>query len=61
MLRDINHILKNIENQKNGLKGDLVLDARRKEAFYGETLEPLPMPIGHMPYSKSLPLSQLID
>ncbi|CAD8147939.1 unnamed protein product [Paramecium octaurelia] len=62
MLRQLDFILKNIENQNKGKRGDQVLDARPAPRFNGEVPEPRPgLSSGHMPYSTSLPFSQLID
>ncbi|CAD8054857.1 unnamed protein product [Paramecium primaurelia] len=62
MLRELDFILKNIENQNKGQKGDYVLDARPTTSFNGEVPELNPaLPNGHMPYSTSLPFIQLID
>jgi len=43
-------------------KTKLVLDARSGDRFYGKAPEPRPgLPSGHMPESRSLPFSQLIE
>ena len=45
------------QNKKN-----VILDARSKKRFLGEALEPRPnLPSGHIPNSKSLPSSDLIN
>ena len=45
------------QNKKN-----IILDARSKKRFLGEALEPRPnLPSGHIPNSKSLPSSDLIN
>jgi thiosulfate/3-mercaptopyruvate sulfurtransferase len=43
-------------------KENVILDARSKKRFLGEALEPRPnLPSGHIPNSKSLPSSDLIN
>ena len=43
-------------------KENIILDARSKKRFLGEALEPRPnLPSGHIPNSKSLPSSDLIN
>lgn len=41
--------------------GDEILDARAKARFLGDAPEPEPIPSGHMPFSKSLPYSDLLN
>ena len=54
---NLNEMILASQNKKN-----VILDARSKKRFLGEALEPRPnLPSGHIPNSKSLPSSDLIN
>ena len=54
---DLDEMILASQNKKN-----IILDARSKKRFLGEALEPRPnLPSGHIPNSKSLPSSDLIN
>lgn len=54
---NLNEMILASQNKKN-----IILDARSKKRFLGEALEPRPnLPSGHIPNSKSLPSSDLIN
>ena len=54
---NLNEMILASQNKKN-----VILDARSKKRFLGEALEPRPnLPSGHIPNTKSLPSSDLIN
>lgn len=60
MVKNLAFVQSNVEKFKNGKQGCQVLDARPRARWLGEAPEPRPIPSGHIPYSKSLPFSELI-